>query len=92
MKRVAVIGFGFMGMTHTLNILKNADLQLVAIVDKYPETIEKNFLAKSVNISTGNIDPSVLKNITKYSNLTIALRTKNLMLFIFVFIQNYILK
>jgi len=78
MKRVAVIGFGFMGMTHTLNILKNADLQLVAIVDKYPETIEKNFLAKSVNISTGNIDPSVLKNITKYSNIDDCLENEEL--------------
>ena len=45
MKRVAVVGFGFMGMTHTLNILQNADLELVAIVDKDPESIAKNLFS-----------------------------------------------
>ena len=78
MKRVAVVGFGFMGMTHTLNILKNADLQLVAFVDKYPETIEKNLLAKGGNFSTGNFDPAVLKNINKYSNFDECLQLEEL--------------
>jgi hypothetical protein len=27
MKKVAVVGFGFMGMTHSLNIFKNQDLE-----------------------------------------------------------------
>ena len=67
-KKVAVVGFGFMGMTHTLNILKNADLQLVAIVDKSPETIEKNLFAPGGNFSTGEIDPAVLKNVNKYAD------------------------
>jgi len=78
MIRVAVVGFGFMGMTHTLNIIKNSDLQLVAIVDKYPDTIEKNLLSQAGNISTGNIDPSVLKNINKYSNFDECLRHEEL--------------
>ncbi len=68
MKKVAVVGFGFMGMTHALNILKNGNLKLVAIVDKYPETIEKNLLAQSGNFSTGNINPAAIKNINKYSD------------------------
>ena len=68
MKRVAVVGFGFMGMTHALSILKNPNLALVAIVDKFPETIEKNLTAKTGNFSTGTIDPSALKNISKYSD------------------------
>ncbi|MCX6222662.1 MAG: Gfo/Idh/MocA family oxidoreductase [Bacteroidia bacterium] len=78
MKRVAVVGFGFMGMTHTLNILKNADLQLVAIVDKNPETIEKNLLTSIGNFSTGNIDPAVLANINKYSNIEECLQHEEL--------------
>lgn len=78
MKRVAVVGFGFMGMTHTLNILKNADLQIVAIVDKNPETIEKNLLARGGNISTGNIDPALLKNIKIYSNFDECLQNEEL--------------
>lgn len=68
MKRVAVVGFGFMGMTHALNILKNPNLTLAAIVDKYPETIEKTLTSKTGNFSTGNIDTSALKNISIYSD------------------------
>jgi len=78
MKRVAVVGFGFMGMTHALNILRNADLQLVAIVDKDPETIEKNLTAKSGNFSTGEIDPAQISNITKYSDFDECLEKEKL--------------
>lgn len=78
MKKVAVVGFGFMGMTHTLNILKNADLELVAIVDKNTEAIEKNLFAKAGNFSTGDIDPAFLKNINKYSNLDECLQNEEL--------------
>ncbi len=69
MKRVAVVGFGFMGMTHSLNILQNADLELIAIVDNDPESIEKNLYAPGGNFSTGNIDPLALQKISKYSSL-----------------------
>ncbi|MEI6679908.1 MAG: Gfo/Idh/MocA family oxidoreductase [Mariniphaga sp.] len=78
MKRAAVVGFGFMGMTHALNILKNADLQLVAIVDKDPETIEKNLFSQSGNISTGNISPALLKDINKYSSFFECLQSEEL--------------
>lgn len=69
MIKVAVVGFGFMGMTHSLNILKNKDLKLVAIVDVNPEMIEKNLHSKSGNFSTGEIDVHDLDNIHKYSNI-----------------------
>ena len=78
MKKVAVVGFGFMGMTHTLNILKNEDLQLMAIVDKSTETIEKNLFASGGNYSTGEIDPAVLKNLNKYSDFNECLETEEL--------------
>ena len=78
MKRVAVVGFGFMGMTHTLNILQNKDLELVAIVDKDPASIEKNLFAPGGNFSTGNIDPQVLQNIRKYSHLHDCLHEEDL--------------
>jgi predicted dehydrogenase len=69
MKRVAVVGFGFMGMTHTLNILKNKDLKLVAIIDSDLKLIEKNIESKSGNFLTGNIDSRDLAAVHKYSNL-----------------------
>ena len=77
-KKVAVIGFGFMGMTHTLNILKNPDLQLVAIVDKNPGTIEKNLFAPGGNFSTGEIDPAVLSNVNIYPDFDKCLREEEL--------------
>ena len=78
MKRIAVVGFGFMGMTHTMNILKNKDLKLVAIIDSNPALIEKNLDAKSGNFSTGNIDPRDIASIHKYSNLDDCLLTEEL--------------
>lgn len=78
MKRVAVVGFGFMGMTHTLNILKNKDLKLVAIIDVNPALIEKNLDAKSGNFSTGNIEANDLASIHKYSNFDDCLLSEEL--------------
>ncbi|VAW16100.1 hypothetical protein MNBD_BACTEROID01-950 [hydrothermal vent metagenome] len=78
MKKVAVVGFGFMGMTHTLNILKNEDLQLVAIVDKNTQSIKKNLQSKSGNFSTGDIDPEIIDSIHKYRDLTDCLQEEEL--------------
>jgi predicted dehydrogenase len=69
MKRVAVVGFGFMGMTHALNILKNKDLKLVAIVDINPALIEKNLNEKGGNLPTENIDAGELASVHKYSSM-----------------------
>jgi hypothetical protein len=35
MKKVAVVGFGFMGMTHSLNIFKNQDLEDGAVLSTF---------------------------------------------------------
>jgi predicted dehydrogenase len=78
MKGVAVIGFGFMGITHALNILKNPDLKLKAIVDINPDLIEKNLKSGMGNFSTGNIDSAELAGISKYSSLDECLRLEEL--------------
>jgi predicted dehydrogenase len=78
MKKIAVLGFGFMGMTHTLNILKNKDLKLVAIIDSDPELIEKNINSRGGNFSTGNIDARDLANIHTYSNIDDCLLSEEL--------------
>lgn len=67
--RVAVVGFGFMGVTHTINILRNPDLELVAIVDKFPENIKKNLSAQSGNFSTGSISGEAISRASVYTNL-----------------------
>ena len=69
MKKVVVVGFGFMGLSHTINILKNKKLQLIAIVDKDPGRIEKKLLEQTGNFSTGNLSLESLSGIKLYSNL-----------------------
>lgn len=78
MKKVAVVGFGFMGMTHTINILKIKNLSLVAIVDKDLEGIEDKLSSSNGNFSTGDIDPKVLASIRKYQNLDACIKNEEL--------------
>ena len=78
MKKVAVVGFGFMGLTHTLNILKNPDLILKAIVDINPDLIETNLKSGIGNFSTGSIDSDKLEGISKYSSLDECLHSEDL--------------
>ena len=69
MKNVAIIGFGFMGMTHAMNILRINDLKLKAIVDKDLSVIVKNLQSSIGNIQVGNIDPAELANVSRYSDI-----------------------
>ena len=66
---IAVVGFGFMGMTHAMNILKNPDLRLAAIVEKNTANIRKNLDKQTGNFSTGTIDTDELSSTGKYSDL-----------------------
>lgn len=69
MKRVAILGFGFMGMMHAGNILRNADLELVAIVDKNPGAVEEKLHSKDGNFSSGEISQDQIKKIKRYSGI-----------------------
>lgn len=75
-KNIAVVGFGFMGMTHTLNILKNPNLNLTAIVDKNMENIVKNLVEQSGNFSTGTISAEQLSPAKMYSDFADCLHTE----------------
>ena len=76
-KKVVVAGFGFMGMTHTLNILKNKDLELTAIVDARPDLIEGKLNTETGNISTGKVSGKDIEGIRKYSDLNTCLRSED---------------
>ncbi len=78
MKHVAVVGFGFMGMTHVANILKNEDLKLVAIIDKDVDGIEEKLSGNAGNFSIEEIDPEQLKSINKYNDLQACLDNEHL--------------
>lgn len=66
--RIAVVGFGFMGITHTMNILMNPDLELVAIVDKNPENVQKNISEQVGNFPTAGISKKDIENIKIYAS------------------------
>lgn len=76
MKKIAVVGFGFMGLTHTINILKNPELEMVAIVDKNPENIRKNLTEQVGNFSTGTLNEEVVSKIKIYTDLKDCLATE----------------
>jgi len=69
MKKVAILGFGFMGMTHTENILKNSELELVAIIDKNSKAVEEKLLSQTGNFTVGEIRQERLEKIKKYNSL-----------------------
>ena len=78
MKKVAIAGFGFMGMTHALNVLKNKDLLLVAIVDTKLDAIKNELHSNAGNFSTGNLDAESLKDVRMYKSLDECLREEEL--------------
>ena len=69
MKKVAILGFGFMGMTHTESILRNSELDLVAIVDKNPKAVEEKLLSPTGNFATTTFSQDKLNKIKRYSSL-----------------------
>lgn len=69
MKKVAILGFGFMGMTHAENILKNSELDLVAIVDKNPNAVEEKLHNPTGNFASGAINQDRLSQIKRYSSI-----------------------
>jgi predicted dehydrogenase len=75
---IAVIGFGFMGMTHAMSILNNPGLRLNAIVDKNPGNIRKNLDEQIGNFSTGSMDAEELSSTGIYSDLATCLKNEKI--------------
>lgn len=78
MQNIAVIGFGFMGITHTINILKNPELNLVAIVVRNPDGIHKKLAEQTGNFFTGAITPEQLATINIYSSFDDCIRNEKI--------------
>lgn len=76
MMKIVVVGFGFMGKTHTGNILKNPNVRLTAIVDKNTENIHENLKGESGNFETGSIDAEELSKVNIYSDFAQCLATE----------------
>ena len=78
MINVAVIGFGFMGITHALNILKNKKLSLRAIITRDTAGIAARLNEQTGNFPTGEMDVQALLKIPVYKNLHECLRNEKI--------------
>ncbi|MCA1758820.1 MAG: Gfo/Idh/MocA family oxidoreductase, partial [Bacteroidales bacterium] len=76
MIKIVVLGFGFMGKTHTGNLLKNPHVQLVALVDKNTENIQKNLKEESGNFSTDSFGEEELSKVNIYTDFAECLKTE----------------
>ncbi len=74
MINVAVVGFGFMGMIHTGNLLKNTKVHLSAIVDKHTDNILQKLEVQSGNFSAEKYDAEELSKVKIYNNITDCLK------------------
>ncbi len=77
-KQIAVVGFGFMGITHLTHILANEHLELKAIVTRNPFGIEKKLSGEIGNFDVGKVDAGQLATVNRYDNLTDCLATESL--------------
>jgi len=76
--KVAVIGFGFMGIAHSQNILKNRDMELAAIIEKDVDSVIRKIDDPEGNFSTGEMDVNALKKVPVYTSLQACLEMEKL--------------
>lgn len=57
------VWFWFMRLTHTISILKNSELELVAIVEKLLKNTRKNLTEQAGNFSTGTLGEDLFSKI-----------------------------
>lgn len=68
MIKTVVVGFGFMGKTHTGNLLKNPHAQLVGIVDKNKGILKTSLKEESGNFSTDSFCEEKLAKFNFYTD------------------------
>lgn len=74
MINIAVIGFGFMGITHALNIQKNKKLNLRAIITRDVTGIATKLSQQLGNFSSGEVDAKAILQVPVYKTLRECLR------------------
>ena len=75
---VAIIGFGFMGLTHAVSILKNKRMRLRAIITRDRHGIESKLQQQTGNFSAGVVDSGAILQVPSYTTLRECLRREKL--------------
>ena len=78
MLNIAVVGFGFMGMLHTGNILKISNINLSAIVDKNTDAIHEKLALQLGNFATKSVGFEDLSGVKIYDDFAKCLKAVKL--------------
>jgi predicted dehydrogenase len=78
MINIAVIGFGFMGITHALNIQKNKKFNLRAIITRDVTGISSRLHRQIGNFSIGEIDTQAILQVPVYKSLRECLKNEKI--------------
>lgn len=76
MKKIVIVGFGFMGMNHARNVIKNENVKLVAVVDKNTSDISEKLNQQSGNFTVESVTAGALEGINLYDDFGNCLLTE----------------
>ena len=78
MINIAIIGFGFMGFTHAVNIIRNKKLSLRAIITRDVRSVADKLNGQTGNFSSGEIDAPAILNVPVYKTLHECLKNEKI--------------
>jgi len=78
MINAAIIGFGFMGVTHAINIMRNKKLCLRAIIDPNVQGVADKVNAQTGNFSSGQVDATAILKVPVYRTLHECLKSQEI--------------
>jgi predicted dehydrogenase len=74
--KVAVVGFGFMGMTHIAQILRNENAELVALIVRDPSSVSRKLREGAGNFAIEGISEEILAAVPVYQSLAECLENR----------------
>jgi predicted dehydrogenase len=74
MIHVAIVGFGFMGVTHAVHIRRNPRVHLAAIITRTVGNIEAKLNGQVGNFPVGDLDADAVRDVPKFDSLDICLQ------------------
>jgi predicted dehydrogenase len=74
MIQVAIVGFGFMGVTHAVHVRKNPRMRLAAIITRDANTITAKLNGQVGNFPVGDLDADAVRDVPKFDTLEACLQ------------------
>jgi predicted dehydrogenase len=74
MIHVAIIGFGFMGVTHAVHIRRNPRMKLAAIITRSVDHIDAKLNGQVGNFPVGDLDADAIRDVPRFDTLEACLQ------------------